>query len=114
MAIMTFEGPASVAQCIEFLKTQKPIAPLTWSPELANAARDHANDIGPAGIAGHSGSKGSTMKGRIEKYQKFGGYLGENISFGEKKSGLAVILQLIIDDGVSSRGHRANVFCEKF
>lgn len=49
---------------------------------MADAARDHAEDIGPKGIAGHEGSDGSTMQDRIERYGDWSGYIGENISFG--------------------------------
>lgn len=84
---------------------------------LANAAKDHADDIGscvllslgPQGVTGHDGTDGSSMTDRIERYGEWGGHVGENISFGSK-SGKAAILQLIVDDGVRNRGHRANCF----
>ena len=74
---------------------------------------DHANDIGPRGIAAHDGSDGSTMKSRIERHGSWNGRIGENISFG-KDTGRDIILQLIVDDGVPGRGHRTNCFNPDF
>lgn len=45
------------------------------------------------------------MSSRIEKYGKWIGRAAENIDFGGK-TGIEVVLSFIIDDGVTSRGHR--------
>ena len=39
--------------------------PLRWNPELAKAAKEHAEDIGSKGILSHEGSNGSTVKDRL-------------------------------------------------
>jgi len=57
---------------------------------LSKAAIDHAEDIGPKGICGHTGSNGSSMTDRMNKYGKWDITCGENISFGAK-SGTEVI-----------------------
>ena len=54
------------------------------------------------------------MSSRIERYTKWGGSIGENIDFGTKDSALHVLMALVVDDGVSTRGHRKNTFSEKF
>lgn len=65
------------------------------------------------GITGHTGSNGSTMQSRLEKYGDWMGSIGENIEFGGK-SGREIVISLIVDDGVASRGHRTNLFSSNF
>lgn len=107
--LRTNEGPSAIKECIQFLKAQKPLPSLQWVPEMAQAAQDHAEDIGPKGIVGHSGSDGSSMSSRLEKYGEWESCVGENIDFGGKNS-REVVCNLIVDDGVGSRGHRKNIF----
>jgi uncharacterized protein YkwD len=45
----------------------------------------------------------------MERYGNIVGKAGENIAFG-MDDGLEVLLQLIIDDGVKSRGHRLAIY----
>jgi hypothetical protein len=49
------------------------------------------------------------MSDRIAKYGQFVASAGENIAYGTT-GGKEIVLQLIIDDGVASRGHRENIF----
>jgi len=77
------------------------------------ASRDHVLDTGPTGMTGHTGSDGSQPKARCERYVKVEGMSGENIDYGEKDP-MNVIISLAIDDGVPSRGHRANIFQKGF
>lgn len=108
--IRTKEGVAAVKEAIEFLeKDAKAVKALKPSRGLSLAAKDHVDDIGPAGMAGHVGTKGSTMTGRIEKRGQWEKTIGENISFG-KADARGIVMQLIIDDGVPGRGHRKNIF----
>ena len=53
------------------------------------------------------------MSDRIAKYGQFVATLGENIAYGTT-GGKEIVLQLIIDDGVASRGHRTNIFKPEF
>ena len=50
------------------MKSQQPITPLTWSNELAAAARDHCLDIGPKGLTSNRGSDGTMPWDRVERY----------------------------------------------
>ena len=49
------------------------------------------------------------MSDRIAKYGQLVAKAGENIAYGTT-GGKEIVLQLIIDDGVASRGHRENIF----
>jgi len=82
---------------------------LKWSDILAKAAEDHANDIGENGLLGHEGSDGSHASERIRKHGNWLDFCGENISFAQDKAD-RIMIQLIVDDAVRSRGHRGNVF----
>ena len=53
------------------------------------------------------------MEGRVSRQVEWTGSIGENISYGPN-DGRDVVLQLIVDDGVRGRGHRANFFYPGF
>lgn len=108
IGIVTQEGTKAVEEAIAFLKKQKPITGLEYSDLLGKAAQDHANDIGPKGSTSHDGSDGSKSSTRIERYLQWDLTCAENIDFGGY-TGKDVVLSLLIDDGVSSRGHRKNM-----
>lgn len=80
---------------------------------MVACSRDHVLDTGPTGVTGHTGTDGSSFSDRCSKYVELQGMSGENIAYGEK-SAKEVVIQLLIDDGVSSRGHRANLLNPEF
>lgn len=107
--IMTNEGVSAVDEAIRFLESASPCPPLSPSPGMSKAAKDHVSDIGPKSMVGHSGSDGSSPFSRMNRYGRWQKTAGENISFG-KRSAREIVIQLIVDDGVASRGHRKNIF----
>ena len=109
IAIRTNEGVQALDQAIEFLETTTPAGPLEWNEILFLAARDHARDQSRTGATGHGGSDGSTMSQRIERYGSWIGSAAENIDYGDSDA-RRIIINLIVDDGVPSRGHRHNIF----
>ena len=111
--LRTNEGAAAVQELIDFLNVQEPLPTMTWSDEVAKAAKDHADDTGPKGITGHDGSDGSTLGDRLQKYGNPVSTYGENLSYGQDKA-MDVVIQLLIDDGVQGRGHRTNIFNPAF
>ena len=107
--LVTKEGLAAVDEAIRFLEDQPPLDPLVSSKALYLAARDHALDTGPRGLTGHTGSDGSSHMARIERHGKWKKLAGENIAYGQDGA-RGIVMGLVIDDGVPSRGHRANIF----
>lgn len=53
------------------------------------------------------------MDKRIKRYTDEQGAISENVSFGWGNA-RDIVLQMIIDDGVKSRGHRNNLFGSNF
>jgi uncharacterized protein YkwD len=111
--IMTNEGPPAVVECINFLKSASRLSALKWSPQLSEAANSHASDTGLKGIFGHVGSDGSNMRTRVERFCKWQGTIGENIAYGNETAE-EIVVSLLVDDGVASRGHRTNIFQNEF
>ena len=111
--IQSYEGASAIEEAIQFLKTQKPLEPLEYNDSLAQACKDHANDIGSKGLTSHEGSDDKNISDRIEKYVEWDGITAESIDFGFKDPG-NIILNLLIDDGVKDRYQRKNLFNEKF
>lgn len=113
ITIVTAEGPAAVQECIADLSGRESAPILVPREGLFKAARDHTRDTGSKGIIGHTGSDSSTISGRMNRYGQWGGVMGENISYGSSE-GREIVIQLLIDDNVLNRGHRANNMDKNF
>jgi len=95
-------------ECYEELRNAESIPVLLPKKGLSQAAKDHVADTGPKGVVGHDGADGSSMSGRISRYGTWNISASENISYGYNTA-REIVLQLLIDDGVESRGHRRNI-----
>lgn len=111
--IATSEGVGAVDEAIRFLRRQKPLASLVPSRGLSEAAEDLVEDQGHTGETGHYGRSSGSMRERIERHGHWRGGIGENIGYGFRDPRW-VVIQLIVDDGVRDRGHRANIFNPAF
>ncbi|MCT7954726.1 CAP domain-containing protein [Laspinema sp. D3] len=112
-AIATQEGISAVDEAIRALRAMDSKPSLCPSRGMSQAAADLVQDQGPRGEIGHTGSDGSTPFDRMNRYGRWQGGAAENISYGSDTAE-QVVMQLIIDDGVSSRGHRKNIFNGEF
>lgn len=106
--LRTQEGVRAVEEAIKFLRNIQPQPPLAFSPGLCQAAADHCRDQA-GGATGHHGSDRSNPSTRIGRYGAWQGGWAENIAYGQR-SAREIVIALIIDDGVRSRGHRKNIF----
>ncbi|MDR3172371.1 MAG: CAP domain-containing protein [Treponema sp.] len=113
IGLMTNEGATAVEECYQALINMQPVPLLYPEQGLSLAAKDHVLDTGKTGRVGHTSSDGSTMGGRLNRYGKWAGSAGENISYGNDRA-RDIVVQLLIDDGVSSRRHRTNNMSEVF
>ena len=99
----TYEGPRAVAEAAREVRNKRSIGALAHSEILARAAADHVRVQGASGQSGHY----SDGKGPGQRVKARGGniYVGEVIVYNYTSPQNAV-QQLVVDDGVSSRGHR--------
>lgn len=111
--LITSEGTRAVDEAINALVSYTPIQPLLISKGLSLAAKDHVKDMGPKGSVGHTGSDGSSPFVRMNRYGTWDVTAGENIDYGDDDARY-IVIHLIVDDGVSSRGHRKNIFNKNF
>jgi uncharacterized protein YkwD len=113
IAIQTQEGVKPVKELYSELIQRKKLGLLYPSRGMSQAAADHALDQAKTGRIGHVGEDGSDPFERMNRYGKWVKTAGENIAYGPKR-GLRIILGLLIDDGVPSRGHRTNILKENY
>ncbi|MBP3709744.1 MAG: CAP domain-containing protein [Treponema sp.] len=105
--LITREGVAAVSECVNAMKAQTALSALNPAKGLAKTAQEWAAAQGPTGETGH-GSGTDAFSERIKKYGTYTG-AGENISYGYNDA-RKIVIQLLVDDGVSNRGHRKNIF----
>ena len=103
--IKTQEGAAALEELIAVLEHSPSLGPLRWSEGLSLAARQWVLEQGPTGRIGHTGPGGSTLQSRALQQGLHQSLLGEVINYGRETPRWTVV-QLLIDDGVPSRGHR--------
>ena len=108
----THEGIISAEECYYELSKMNDVQILFPEYGLSLGAKDHIKDQGPIGITGHIGTDRSRPHDRAIRYG-IGNYIGENISYGNN-SAKEMIIRLIIDDGIPSRGHRNSIMNKEY
>lgn len=103
--IKTAEGVSALHECVRELKRIKPLPLIYPDEKLTRAADDHTADQSRTGRTGHVGNDNSNLRNRIERYGKWEKQIAENIAYGNT-SARQVVVFLLIDDNVRSRGHR--------
>lgn len=108
------EGKAAVQEAIDYLKSKQPVGSLKLDQGLTRSAYEHSKfQIEEAKAMTHTGPNGEGIGDRVRKFNTWGGGgIYENIVSSSSIWNTAelVCFAWIIDDGVSSRGHRKNFF----
>ncbi|MDX1283592.1 MAG: CAP domain-containing protein [Draconibacterium sp.] len=112
-SIRTQEGVSALNECVRILKKASPKPIMYPDRNLFFAARDHQRDQTKTGKTGHTGRDGSDLKERIERYGEWQVRIAENIAYGNNTA-RQIVIALLIDDGVRSRGHRKNLLHHEF
>ena len=94
-------------ELIEELKALIPVQILYPKKCVYNAARAHGEDCKKRGFSDHTGSDGSSPFDRISNFCN--GLKGNENIVGGRKDVRILVIQLLIDSGISSRGHRYNM-----
>ena len=102
-------GSRATDEAVRFLERAAPLPPLENSAGLSQAALGHVLDQGNAGGIGHTGSDGSHSFDRIARFGQWQRAVGENIDYGHRDT-RAIVVRLIVDEGIAGRKHRANIF----
>ena len=89
------------------LKSTKNLPMLEPEKSLMEAAAYHANDMYQNNFFEHKSSDGTSFGARVRSYYK-GNAIAENISAG-MNTAIGVVMQLLVDDGLSTLGHRKNI-----
>ena len=110
--IETQEGPKAYKEAIEFLKNQKPINEIEFDEEASKVAEEYAKVLSNSG-EDENGEDERRIEERVDKYLEYDYAISECIDFGGS-SGIEVIVNLLVDDGVKLRTHRENLFSNKF
>lgn len=102
-----------VTSLISDLKKVKNLPLLQPAKDLYEVAIEHATDMGKTGKQGHNSSSGIPFAKRMSKLsEKYSGE-GENCNYACSK-GFDVVMDLLIDRGVSTLGHRKNILNENY
>ncbi len=98
--------------CVSDMSKITSLKKLSYAEGLYKLAKAHSSTQGLTSEVGHDRTNGDSFAAAAKKY---GGYssVGENISYG-MDTARSIVIQLLVDDGVESLGHRLNLLNSKF
>ncbi len=105
----TVEGVSALEEAINFMRAQSPLPALQVSTGMCMGAKDQSFDQAKSGEVGHAGSDNSFSWERVARYGEWQKPVSENIAYDDGTA-REIVINLIIDDGVPTRGHRRNIF----
>jgi uncharacterized protein YkwD len=107
--VETIEGAAALEEAITYLRAAKPLPLLQISRGMCMGAKDQSFDQGQTGDVSHMGKDKSFSWDRVARYGEWKNPVSENIAY-DSGTAREIVINLIIDDGVPTRGHRRNIF----
>lgn len=99
---------SSLNELISEMNSMSTLPAYEWGDGLYKAAKEWVETQGPTGEFSHD----TNWSGRIKKYCNCGA-VAENLSAGYNKA-VDIVIQLLVDDGVASRGHRKNILSSSY
>jgi uncharacterized protein YkwD len=109
VGVRTHEGEGALEEAIADVERRAPLPPLSPNSRLAASAARLAGSQSATGQVGHISPDGMKPGERMRAEGLYAGITEEDISYGASTAE-EVVRQLIIDDGVPSRGHRTSLF----
>ena len=79
---------------------------------MTRAAEDHVEDLVRTKRLGHTGSDGSAPAQRLNRHGRWFERASECLSHG-RRTAMAAVAQMIIDDGVASRAQRRGLLSDR-
>ena len=116
VTLLTNEGIAAWTEAITFLNSQTALSPISVHNTLTNVAIQHSSYLVSLGTLSHTGNGGTNLRQRVDNELGYNstGYLSENLAWlptiYSSDYAKYAVMAWIVDDGVSSRGHRTNLF----
>lgn len=107
--VQLVEGASALEEAIRFLRAARPLPRLVVSKGMCMGARDQSYDQGQSGAVSHQGKDKSFSWERVARYGEWKAPVSENIAY-DSGTAREIVINLIIDDGVPTRGHRNNIF----
>ena len=106
--LVTSEGTAAVVECIAVLNEAKPCSLLYPDSELSKMSKYQTDMQGATEQVGHNSPNGDTFSQRLRRFKILYLNCAENINYG-RYSARDIVVALLVDDAVPSRGHRTNI-----
>lgn len=107
------EGAPALDSAIKTLEKQEKLKALELSDGLSQASRVQLKDLQEDITLGHMGRDGSDVNARLSKIGLAGKNTSENLAIYSTNA-REIVLSLVIDDGLITRIHRANLLSDKF
>ncbi|MBR1715789.1 MAG: CAP domain-containing protein [Treponema sp.] len=106
------EGNAALIECLSEMSKLDSLGTLNFAQGLYECAKEHADSSAAAGAFSHTRVDGTETFAAFGKYGTYSS-AGENIAAGQRTV-RDVVVDLLIDDGIESRGHRKNILSSSF